>query len=65
MIEEIEADGAIGDLLDQLCQRNEDLQAEKLALCDANDALAAENIRLRKESDRLRTEALFSSRSQT
>lgn len=36
-------------MLEQFCQRIEDLHAEKLALCDLNDALAEENRKLRLE----------------
>lgn len=43
------AEQELDAMLEQFCQRIEDLQAEKLALCDINDALAEENRKLRLE----------------
>lgn len=43
------AEQELDAMLEQFCQRIEDLQAEKLALCDLTDALAEENRKLRLE----------------
>ncbi|MBZ5486950.1 hypothetical protein HW452_05360 [Halomonas aquamarina] len=46
----------LDELFNQLVQRNDDLEHEKLAVLAANDALAAQNIALRNELAAMRQE---------